>query len=327
MIQLTGARDMNRKLLKILILITMFTGCKAPDNEPVTVSESLETQPADDTPYDPAVARINGRAILKSDVAEVLWRGRARRILDEIVILETVRQQGRLKEIDVTEDIINQQLDRILQDLAPDKTHQEQLVLLDYMLAARGMTRPEFDLIVERQAILRQLVDSNIEINDQNLADEYDRQFGRKVVVRALIVSNLLRMEQAQQRLATGESFSEVVGQMSEDEVTLSQGGIWGPFTENEQQIPAIVRQTAFSLATPGDRSEVISYFDQKNNRPWMCMLELVQIIPAEPVPWDDVRESLISALTERQMRERTLALQSELTGKAVVEIIDPILR
>jgi len=322
---------MKRKLLLIFVLITMITGCNdkiiAPGNEPVTVSASLETQPAVDTPYDPAVARVNGRAILKSDVAEVLWRGRARRILDEMVMLETVRQQGRLREIDVTEELISRQLDRILLDLAPDKTRQEQLVLLDYMLASRGMTRPEFDLIVERQAILRQLVDSNIAINDQDLADECDRQFGRKVVVRALIVSNLRLMEQAQQRLAAGESFSEVVGQMSEDEITLSQGGIWGPFTENEQQVPALVRQTSFALETPGDRSEVISYFDKTNNRPWMCMLELVQIIPAEAVLMDDVRESLISALTERQMRERTLALQSELTGKAVVEIIDPILR
>ena len=58
-----------------------------------------------------------------------------------------------------------------------------------------------------------------------------------------------------------------------------------------------------------------------------MCLLELIQIIPAELVPMGDVRESLISTLKERQIRERTLALQSELTGKAIVEIIDPILR
>ena len=322
---------MSGKLLIFIILIAVLTGCHhkilPPDNEPISVSESLETPAAVDTPYDPAVARVNGRAILKRDVAEVLWRGRARRVLDEMVLLETIRQQARLKEIDVTAELIDRQLHRILQDLAPDKTHQEQLVLLDYMLASRGLTRPEFDLIVERQAILRQLVDPNVEINDQNLADEYDRQFGRKAVVRALIVSNLRRMEQARQSLAAGVSFAEVVGQMSEDEVTLSQGGIWGPFSENERQIPALVRQTAFALEAPGDRSEVISYFDVTNNRPWMCLLDLVQIIPAEAVPRDDVRESLISALTERQIRERTLALQSELTGKAVVEIIDPILR
>ncbi|MCP4708454.1 MAG: hypothetical protein GY869_07510 [Planctomycetes bacterium] len=322
---------MSRKILIFLFLIATLTGCsnniKAPDNEPLTVSQSLESQSTVDTPYDPAVARVNGRAILKSDVAEILWQGRARRVLDEMVLLETVRQQARLKEIDVTDELINRQLERILQDLSPDKIRQEQLVLLDYMLASRGMTRPEFDLIVERQAILRQLVDSKVEINDQILAAEYDRQFGRKVMVRALIVSNLRLMEQAQQSLNAGESFSQVVGQMSEDEVTLSQGGIWGPFTENEQQIPAIVRQTAFSLAVPGDRSEVISYFDQTSNRPWMCMLELVQIIPAEVVLITDVRESLIFTLTERQIRERTLTLQSELTGKAIIEIIDPILR
>lgn len=322
---------MNRKNILLFILVALPVGCnnniQAPDNAPITVSESLETQPAVDAPYDPVVARVNGRAILQSDVAEVLWRGRARRVLDEMVLLEAVRQQGRLKEIDVTEELIDRQMDRILLDLAPDKTPQEQLVLLDYMLAARGMTRVEFDLIVERQAILRQLVDSNVEINDRDLVEEYDRQYGRKVVVRALIVSNLLRIEQARQRLAAGASFAEVVGEMSEDEVTLNQGGIWGPFTENEPTVPPIVRQAAFALETPGAHSDVLSYFDQTNNRPWMCLLELVQIIPAEAVSMDEVRESLVSTRTERQIRERMLVLQSELTGKAVVEIIDPILR
>jgi len=285
--------------------------------------ELQEVESADD----PIVAWVNGKPIRKSEVAQILWQGRGRRILDELIVLEAVRQRARQKQITSSEDLIDQEWDRILQDMAPHQTPREQLALLDYMLENRGMTRAEFDLIVRRQALLRRLVDPNVAIDEEMIAQEFERQHGRKVEVRVLLVSSLRRIEQAQKRLAAGESFAEVVSQMSEDEATLSRGGLWGPFTQNDEQIPPALREAAFRLEKVGQRGQIIRYFDKGADHEWWGLVELTQVIPADEMEMTKVRGELEAILKERQIRRRMLQLQQELQLKTKVEIVDPILR
>jgi hypothetical protein len=195
------------------------------------------------------------------------------------------------------------------------------------MMQNRGMTRAELGMIVQRQALLRRMVDPNVVIDDKMIAQEHQRQHGRKVEVRVLLVSNLRRIDQAQKRLAAGDSFAEVVSQLSEEEVSLNRGGLWGPFARDDERIPAAVRGEAFKLEKMGQRSEVIRYFDKTLDREWWCQMELIQVIAADKRGLIEVRQELEAILREHQITQRMQQLKQEILFKAKVEIVDPILR
>ena len=132
-------------------------GCESPTPQPISVDQSLAARQQDDSAYDPIVARVSGEPIRKSEVAQILWQGRGRKVLNELIALETVRQRARRVPIAAWEDLTAQEWNRILQNMAPGKLRREQMALLEYMLQSRGITHAEFDLIVQRQALLRRM--------------------------------------------------------------------------------------------------------------------------------------------------------------------------
>jgi len=315
------------KINIILILFAILMGCESPAPQSISMDQSVATRQQDDSAYDPIVARVNGEPIRKSKAAQILWQGRGQKVLNELIALETVQQRARQIPITAWEDLTAQEWDRILQNMAPGKPRREQMALLEYMLQSRGITYAEFDLIVQRQALLRRIVDPNVVIDEKLIAQEFDNQHGRKVEVRVLQVSSLRLIEQAQKRLAAGESFTEVVQMMSEDEASVHRGGLWGPFTGNNEQVPAAWREAAFKLEKIGQRSEIIRYFDKSRDREWWCLMELTRIIPANNVGMSEVKDDLKAILQERLIQIRMQQLQQELQSKAKVEITVPTIR
>ena len=319
---------MNRHI-KILscTLVFLFSGCLTSNEktsiQTTSVSEALaQAKSADEM----VVARVNGKAIKRGDIASVLLRGRGKRLLEELIVLEAVRQEAAKKNIPETDVLAAAQLNRILADMTPGKPRREQLALLDYMLDSRGLTRPEFDLIVERQALLRELVNPYVEITEQMLRAENERQHGRQVEVRQLVVSNIRKIEQVQKRLASGENFAEIVQEVSEEEQSLLRGGLLGPISLTDEEVPEPIRAAALGLQTVGRFSEPLAYRDETGRQRW-CLLQLERVIPADGISFESVRDELARSIQKRQMRQRMSALERSLRKKALVEIIDPMFK
>jgi hypothetical protein len=307
------------KMIKWLILIYTvclfcLNGCNNSTHVPVTQSA------------DPVVARVNGRPIRQSQLLEALLPGYGRRMLDELMLLEIVRQHAEESDINSDETLVEAELMSVLEDMAPGKSPEHKLALLDYMLKSRGMTRAEFDFIIERQVLLRQMVDPNVVVTEEMLSREYERQYGRKVLVKQLVVRSLRQIEEVQRKLETGIDFSTLVQEMSQDEVTLSEGGLLGPFTQQDTRIPPEVRREAFKLENLGDRSGIIRYRDQQKQEYW-CLLQLERHISAEQVELATVREELIEGLRTRLIKERMLKLQDNLQKQATITVLEPKLR
>jgi parvulin-like peptidyl-prolyl isomerase len=317
---------MNRHI-KILwcALILLFSGCFTKEEtrsvRSASVSEALvQSQPADEM----VVARVNGQAIRRGDIASVLLRGRGKRLLEELIVLEAVRQEAAKKNIRETDVLIATEMNRILEDMAPGKPRREQLALLDYMLDSRGLTQPEFDLIVESQALLRELVNPYVEITEQMLREEYERQHGRRVEVRQLVVSNIRKIEQVQKRLASGEDFAEIIQETSEEEQSLLRGGLLGPISWADEDVPEPVRAAALGLQTAGRFSEPFQYRDETGRQRW-CLLQLERVLPADGISFESVQDELAGSIQKRELRKRMSEREQSLRSKALVEIIDPI--
>jgi len=252
--------------------------------------------------------------------------GYGRRVLDEMVLLEMVRQYAAEQGAPVTAEDITSEFDSLVENLAPGKTRREQLALFNYMLQSRNLTRPEFDLIIERQALLRGLVDPNVIVTEQMLADEYERQHGRKVLVRQLVLSSFRSIQEAQKRLEDGEEFTQIIEQFSQDQPTLTRGGLLGPFSRTDEHIPEIVREFAFELSRPGQRSKTFRYFDEENLE-WWCLLQLEKDYPPDHVPLAEVRGELEQIIRRQELTRRMLNLPQKLKSRAGINILEPELK
>jgi len=154
---------MIRKLF-FLTLCFCLAGCI--DQPAIIQSQPIASQvEAVGQEGDHVVARVNGQEITKSTLVALLLKARGKTMLDELILSEIIRQEAAKMGIAPSEDATKAELDRVLQDMAPDKSRRHQLALLDYMLQSRHMSRSEFDMILERQSLLRRMVDTNAKSN------------------------------------------------------------------------------------------------------------------------------------------------------------------
>ena len=275
---------------------------------------------------EPIVAKVNDVPIRQKDLLKVLLPGYGRRILDELTTLEVIRQHAAGQGIKSAEGVKREELRRILHDMAPDKPAAKQIALLNYMLQSRGMSRAEFEVIVETNALLRCLADPNVAITEDSLHSEYERLYGPGAQVRLIAVMSFRRIEKIQAKLARGEDFVQLVREFSEDELSLARDGLLGPFCREDRQIPAEIRRMAFSLTKIGEQSEIFSYLDQDNLQRW-CLLQLEKLVTPERPDFDVVRNELKENLRQREIEERMVRLRQELKKKARIRIYHPLLR
>jgi len=298
----------------VTLVLALLTGCAS--TPPLDRTEPPPAQ-AQDHSLDPIVARVNGKPINRAAVLDLLFAGRGRKVLDELILLEIVRQHAEQKGLTLNDSDTAAELEIILEDMAPGKSRHEKHALLRYN---------EFDIIVKRQSLLRRLVDPDTDITPQMIADEYERRHGRRVEVRLLAVNSLRQIEAAQRRLESGADFLELVGQMSQDQQTLARDGLLGPFSSADDDVPIEIRDAAAALQHPGQVSGIVRYRRDTGAQSW-CLLKLETVLPPDGTPLADVRAELLAALQRRRTARLMTNLQKSLRASAKVQILDPALR
>jgi len=198
---------MHKIVFLFLFFLSVFlAGCDSSSPQPARLTQTTARQNDN-----PVIARVDGVEITKSEVVEILLAGRGKTVLDDLALLQAVRNHAAQKGLTGSPEIIESEMNLILDDMAPGKSRNDQLDLFQYMLQSRGLTRPEFNLIVERQALLRRLVDPDPAVTEDLLLAEFDRLYGPKVQVRRLAVSSRRQLENVQNQLALGSDFTELV--------------------------------------------------------------------------------------------------------------------
>ena len=216
---------------------------------------------------DTAIATVNGQPVLLSIIEPILIDAYGRKVLDEYLLYETVRQYAAARGVTLSDADSAQRRWAFMAQLAPDRPAAEQRAMLSYMLQRRGLSAAEFDLILARRALLDELIDRRGDmptITDAQITAEYERQYGPRVELRQITVSSLSKAETAVRRLAAGDDFAAVAADLCQDETLARNGGLMRPFSARDEQVPAAVIQAGFALETPGDRSGIVSYLDTR---------------------------------------------------------------
>ncbi len=300
----------------------------ADETRPAQMSQPLT---AAEMPSDRVVARVNGKPISMAELQKPLIEGYGLKVLLFEVQLHLARQEAEKKNIQVTPADVDAEMDRTFQTGFKDADKKDYPALLDQLLARNGVSRGEFDMVIETNAILRKIAEPQLKdrITEENVKEAFNAVYGQTVIIRHIQCANPQEALAVQRRIAAGEKFEEVARVMSQNPRTAPLGGELPPISRQSTiwpdglgKIPDGFREWAFT-AKEGEISDPV----QGDNA--YHILKLDRKIEPKVVKFDDVKVRLRAELYEKLVDQGINALRGQLAGMArsAMVIEDPVLR
>lgn len=275
------------------------------------------------------IAEVNGEPIDKAELFEMLVESHGVDCLEQLILLTAGRQKLREQSLVVTEldiraahaEALRRLSTPIVNPGAPPLTREQAERLLEQFLAAKRISRREWDARMEQRAMLRKLARASIEaadVSEELLRKEYELAYGEKVQVRHIQVGSLARAAEVRAELAEGRDFELLARQMSENEFTAAQGGLTRPFTRDDPGVTPLMREVAFRLE-PGQVSDPVRDGEVYH------VIRMERRFPPSGVGFENAnREELRQRVLERLIAQREQELELELLREADVEIRHP---
>ena len=293
-----------------------------PTDEPGATS-----RPEASIPMNDILVVVNGEAIRRSTVVNLLMECHGLSMVESLVLLTAAKQKAAAMSLTVTPADVKAAHEDALRQLATPVVGQERPPLdrsaaerlLREFLAAKNISQREWDIRMEQRAIIRKIAEAEIArtpITDEMLRSQYEQDYGDKVQIRHIQLGSLAEVTRAK-ALLTEKDFELVAREMSTNEFTASQGGLMPPFTRNDPGVPPLLRETAFSLKV----GEVSTAIHEQNR---YQLIKLERRFPASSVGFENAdKDKLRASVRDRLTRLRMDDLEAELFRGAAVDIRD----
>jgi parvulin-like peptidyl-prolyl isomerase len=271
-----------------------------------------------------AIAIVNGRPLNKEEVVRLLMESHGVEALQQLVLLDLARQETKARGIRVTDGDVERERQRALDELAeksglgPDATQPNKEQALKTMLEEKQVSMAEYNLAMERNAHLRKLVESDLNITEATLRAEFARQHGERRGIRhvQIRIGEAKLLNQAVSEIRSGTDFADVSRRLSQNPESAPKGGELPPFAFDDAEIPAAMREQAFAMQI-GETSNPI-----KTEQVFQ-ILKLEKIIPPENARFEDVREELEKKMRSRASQQKMGDRMTELFNRANVNVLD----
>lgn len=276
---------------------------------------------------EPTVATVNGRAIARRRVLDLLLKARGVEVLEQLIGLEAAATAAANAGLTITQADVDHEYEQALRNLAdplssitPEPFDRKTAEgLLETVLSQRNVSREEFDIITRRNAYLRKIVGSQQVFTEEQLRREFARLYGKRVQVRHIQLGTLSEVARVKERLAAGEDFAELAGRYSANTASARSGGLLDPFSAGDEEVPALLRETAFSLE-PGRVSDAVRIGE------WYHLVKVERFLPAVEKGVEQVRAELERSARRRMAAPAMYELFENLFREATIEIHDPAL-
>lgn len=203
------------------------------------------------------VAVVNQEQITRQELAREVLRRYGSEVLESLVNKKLILQACQQRQVVVTNKDVEDEVARIAsrfgmsverwlsmlqkdRDVSPDKYRQD---------------------IIWPTLALRRLAADKIEVSDEELEKAFEREYGPRVKIRMMMVSNRERADQLRaQAVAKPNSFGDLAKEHSEDPNSASSRGLVPVIRKHSSE--KNVEQAAFALAE-GEISKVIPLANQ----------------------------------------------------------------
>ncbi|MUG44065.1 peptidylprolyl isomerase [Paenibacillus woosongensis] len=194
------------------------------------------------------VATVNGTKITQDELYNELVKAgggeQAKQALNAIVMKTLITQEAKKKNIVVTEEDINAEIDNYIKSFGS-------LEMLEQMLQQYGMTMDDLKQDSEMNVMITKLLEDKTNVTEDEVKqtfETYKESFNTPEQVRAsiILVETEDEANEVIQQLKDGKDFAELAKDKSLDTFTKDSGGDTG-FFERGQVEPA-VEEAAFKL-------------------------------------------------------------------------------
>lgn len=279
------------------------------------------------------VALVNGQPISRAEFEKPVIEAYGLKVLLYQIQLKLAQQEARDRKLNVTDADYAAELDRTLKAGFGDAPKEDYPALLEQLLEKKGVSRAEFDMVLQVNAILRKIAEPELKdvITEEKLKEAFNQVYGENVILRHIQCANPQEAMQAKTRLAAGEAFETLVQTMSRNARTREIAGELPPFSRQTERwpgtwgkVPQGFKDWAFSDGRKiGDVSDPIAADDAYH------ILKLATKTEPKVVKYDDVKASLKARLQEQLVERGVAELRAQLGAKArqTMVIKDPTLR
>jgi len=285
---------------------------------------------------DQIVARVNGKPITLSELQRPLIEAFGLRMLMYEVQLNIAKQKADEEHLKITDADFAAEQDRTLKAAFEGVPKEDYPALLDQLLQKNGVSRVEFDMQMQTNAIVRKIAEPMVrrqmkdKIDDAKLMEAFNALYGETVVVKHIQCANPQEAMQVKTRLAADEKFETLVHSMSRNARTAALDGELPPFSRQTDtwgagwgKVPQGFKDFAFRPdAKPGDISDPIQADGGYH------ILKLERKLQPKVVKFEDAKENIRQTIQDRALEEGIRELRGKLLQIAIatLKIEDPIL-
>ncbi len=286
---------------------------RAQGRVPGTSSET----PRREYPEHDVMAIVNGKDISRVDLEQAcIWRY-GEEVLESLVNKQLVRHHCQKRGIKITAADIDAEIDRMSKRFGLPRDQY-----LSLLRKERGIGEDEYrrDILWPMLA-MRRLAKDQMSVSEQEIRAAYESQYGEAVQARLIVLDDRQQAEELQADLRQNpDDFARAAVDVSVDVNSASIGGLIQPIRRHVGEPQ--VEQAIFSLAE-GEVSGVIPIAQQ------YAIFRCERHIPPRNVPFDSVRDAIVSQLKEDKLRAVAAEKFTELQAAATVVNVynDPSLR
>jgi parvulin-like peptidyl-prolyl isomerase len=274
------------------------------------------------------MARVNGQVLPMTDLHAALVADYGLPIAQQFIADAVVRQALEAQElpVEVTQEDIDRETVRAMSRLftfEQEMTDEQRDALLRQFLAKNNYTRRQWTQTMARNARLARLAKPRVTVTEDDLRDEFLRQFEGRLRVRHIQVPTLDKAMEVMDKLQAGDAdFAAVALEYSTH--ADAKDGAWLPEIRTNgptQDVPTSISQAALALQQPGDVSNPVQAGTNYH------ILKLEEILPPVDAKFQDVKPLLEPIVRSRRISQLQQAILQQLIREAEIEFLNPSLR
>lgn len=228
------------------------TNVPSAEDVPKPVLTAIPVNPSD------PIATVNNRVITRQRLADECVARKGKEILDTLIARELIEQALQKNKLQVTAAEVDQEIDRIANQLGGGIGREGWLRTLD---KEKGISPAQYarDIIYPSLA-LRKLASPHVQVTEDDIKQAFEAQYGDKVRVRLIMTDTLRKAQEIWEELRRNPGgFERVAQERSMDSGSRSLGGLLAePISRHA--IPTHLSDAVFRQLVdgdPGDKSGI----------------------------------------------------------------------
>jgi len=311
-----GVIGVSAAILLAVGLAGISAGADAPASQAAPESQ----------PFGGAVlAYVNGKPIMMARLHDLLVKAHGLELAQQLVADELVGQEAAKQGLDASDQEIDAESEATARRMFQGIDDKAQLMnLLEQIMAQRKISPEHWRMVMRRQVLLAKLARPKVKVTDDMLRDEFNEQYGRKVVVRHIQTATLGEAQEVLLELTTGADFAALAEKVSKNP-SASEGGLLPPIGARSPGLPPAIRDAALAMKKVGEVSEPVQASAAFH------ILKVEKFIEPQNTRFQDVKDSLEKAVFQRELVRQQQQIMLDLIGKGQLEggirFVDPLIK